>query len=356
MNAEQDGRWQAVAGRDRSADGQFVFAVKTTGVYCRPSCASRPPRRENVTFFALPAQAESAGFRPCKRCRPQEAQIADPRAQLAQQVADYLAAHCEDSEALALDAIGEAVGYAPGHVSAVFRDILGVTPRQYAEALRLRGLRSRLQAGAPVTEAIYASGYGSPSRVYEQADDALGMTPAAYRRGAPGLTIAYAVRETWLGWLLVAQTERGLCSVGLYDNAETAEAALRAEFPAATLVEDDGALAERVEAILAHLDGEPATLDLPLDVRATAFQLRVWRALRAIPRGETRTYSEIAAAIGEPSAVRAVASACAHNQAAIVVPCHRVIGKDGSLTGYRWGVERKRALLEREARERSPVL
>ncbi len=353
MTSESDARWQAVAGRDHAADGQFVYAVKTTGIYCRPSCASRQPRPANVTFFALPALAEAEGYRACKRCRPREAQIADPGALLAQQVADYLSAHVDDPAALSMEAIGAAMGYAPGHVSTVFKAALGVTPRQYAEALRLRILKTHLREGVPVTEAIYSAGYGSLSRVYERADETLGMTPAAYRRGARGVSIAYTVRETWLGWLLAGQTERGLCAVGLYDSADAAQAALRAEFPEAALMQDDAALGGRVEAILAHLDGEPAALDMPLDVRATAFQLRVWQALRAIPRGETRTYSELAAAIGEPKAVRAVANACAHNSAAIVIPCHRVIGKDGALTGYRWGVERKRALLERESARRS---
>lgn len=349
MTAETDARWTAVARRDRRADGQFVYAVRTTGIYCRPSCASRPPRSENVAFFALPALAEAAGYRACKRCRPREAQIADPRALLAEQVAGYLAAHCEDPVALALDAIGAAVGYTPGHVSAVFKEMLGVTPRRYAEALRLRAFKAHLHNGASVTEAIYAAGYGSPSRVYEQVDHTLGMTPAIYRRGAPDVTITYTICETWIGWLLAAQTGRGLCAVGLYDSPQAAESALRAEFPAADVRQDDAALADRVHAIVAHLDGRPASLDLPLDVQATAFQQRVWQALRTIPSGETRTYSQIAAAIGEPAAVRAVASACAHNHAALVIPCHRVIGKDGSLTGYRWGVQRKRALLELEA-------
>lgn len=351
MTAETDIRWQAVARRDPAANGQFVYAVRTTGVYCRPSCASRQPRRENVTFFALPALAEAAGYRACKRCHPREARIADSRALLAQQVAAYLAAQSEDPAALSLEAIGGAVGYAPSHVSAVFKEVLGVTPRQYAEALRRQAFKAHLRAGLPVTEAVYAAGYGSPSRVYEQAGDALGMTPAVYRRGAAGVSIAYTLCETRLGWLLAGQTERGLCAVGLYDDPAAAEAALRAEFPGAELRRDDAALGARVGAIAAHLDGHPAALDLPLDVRATAFQQRVWQALRAIPSGETRTYSQIAAAIGQPSAVRAVASACANNRAAIVIPCHRVIGKDGSLTGYRWGIERKRALLELEARE-----
>ncbi len=355
MTDETDARWQAVSDRDRRADGQFVYAVRTTGIYCRPSCASRQPRRDHVSFFPLPALAEAAGYRACKRCHPREAESPDPRARLAGQVADYLAAHVHEPGAASLEAIGAAVGYAPGHISAVFKEALGVTPRQYAEALRQRVFRARLRAGIPVTDAIYAAGYGSPSRVYSQSNDVLGMTPAVYRRGAPGAEIAWTAREMWLGWLLAAQTDRGLCTVGLYDSAEAAEAALRAEFPAATLRQDQAALGAHVEAILAHLDGERPELDLPLDVRATAFQLRVWQALRDIPRGETRTYSQVAAAIGEPSAVRAVANACAHNAAAIVIPCHRVVGKDGSLSGYRWGVPRKRALLEREAHQPEPA-
>jgi AraC family transcriptional regulator of adaptative response/methylated-DNA-[protein]-cysteine methyltransferase len=356
MSSESEIRWQAVSGRDPAADGQFVYAVRTTGVYCRPSCKSRPPRRENVTFFGLPAQAEAAGYRACKRCRPHEARLADPRARLAQQVADYLASHLNSGDALSLAAIGAAVGYAPGHVAAVFRELLGVTPRQYAEALRAQAFREALRDGVPVTDAIYAAGYGSASRVYERTDSLMGMTPAVYRKGAPGVTIAWTVRACWLGVLLAAQTERGLCAVGLYDDEPAAEVALRGEFPSALLLRDDRPLGDHVDAILAHLDGDSRPLDLPLDVRATAFQLRVWQALRAIPPGETRTYSEVAAAIGEPSAVRAVASACASNHAALVIPCHRVIGKDGALTGYKWGVARKQALLEREAREHSPAV
>jgi AraC family transcriptional regulator of adaptative response/methylated-DNA-[protein]-cysteine methyltransferase len=238
----------------------------------------------------------------------------------------------------------------------VFKDVLGVTPRQYADALRLRAFKAQLREGAPVTEAIYAAGYSSPSRIYEDADRTLGMTPAAYRRGAPGVTIAYTMRETSLGWLLTAQTGRGLCAVGLYDSPTQAKAALRAEFTEALLTEDDAALGMHVDAILEHIDGANPALDLALDVRATAFQRRVWQALREIPRGETRTYSEVAAVIGAPNAVRAVANACAHNSAAIIIPCHRVIGKSGALTGYRWGVERKRALLEREAAKHSPSI
>jgi AraC family transcriptional regulator of adaptative response/methylated-DNA-[protein]-cysteine methyltransferase len=349
MTPDFEMRWQAVRSNDPAADGQFVYAVKTTGIYCRPSCASRVPRSDNVTFFALPAQAEAAGYRPCKRCRPRDAALSDPQAQLAQQAADYLAAHLDDSASLTLTALGDALGYAPGHIRAVFKTVLGITPRQYADGLRRQVLKTRLREGAPVTEAIYAAGYHSPSRVYEQAGDTLGMTPAAYQRGAPGATIVWATRETPLGWLLAAQTERGLCAIGLYDSLTAAETALRAEFSQATLQRDDAALGARLDAILAHVNGERAALDLPLDVRATAFQLRVWQALRTIPRGETRTYTQIAAAIGEPQSVRAVASACAHNRAAILIPCHRVIGKDGALAGYRWGVERKRALLAREA-------
>jgi AraC family transcriptional regulator of adaptative response/methylated-DNA-[protein]-cysteine methyltransferase len=346
-------RWQAVLSNDPAADGQFVYAVKTTGIYCRPSCASRPPLRDNVTFFARPAQAEAEGYRPCKRCRPQEVNIPNPQAQLAQQAAAYLAAHVSDPAALSLSALGEALGYAPGHIRAMFKSAFGITPRQYADGLRQQALKANLRTGAPVTDAIYAAGYHSPSRVYEQAGDTLGMTPAAYRRGALGVNMAYAVRETTLGWLLAAQTERGLCAVGLYDTVQAAEAALRAEFPHAALSRDEPALGGRIAAILAHIDGDSAALNLPLDVRATAFQQRVWQALRAIPRGETRTYTQVAEAIGEPRAVRAVASACAHNSAAILIPCHRVIGKEGALTGYRWGIERKRALLAREAGQHS---
>lgn len=343
-----DARWNAVMTRDKSADGQFVLAVITTRIYCRPSCPSRKPRPENVRFYELPAMAEDAGFRPCKRCRPREAELVSPQAQLVQTVCDYIRAHADEGDAVSIDAIAAAVGYAPSHIAHTFKDVLGMTPKQYAETQRLSHLKRTLRAGGTVTDAIYAAGYSSPSRVYERSDETMGMTPAAYQRGGLGVEIAYTVSPCSFGMLLVGMTERGVCEVGIYDDFESAAAGIRAEFPNATLIRDDARLLPAVQAILDHVDGRRASLDLPLDVQATAFQQRVWDELRRIPRGETRTYAQIAQALGKPKAVRAVAHACASNHAAIIIPCHRVIGSDGGLRGYKWGISRKQALLTAE--------
>ena len=346
---EHDTRWHAVISRTRSADGQFVYGVSSTGIYCRPSCHSKLPKRENVVFFDMPVMAEQAGFRPCKRCRPREAHIDDPRLSLVQGICDYIQQHVDQPDRLSLAAIGAQFHFDPQYVQGVFKDALGVTPRQFAEMHRIDHLKGRLRMSSSVSEAIYDAGFNASSRVYERANDAMGMTPAAYRDFGRGARIAYTVAECSFGWLLVGMTERGICAVGIYDSAGAAEAALRDEYPQAEIEQDAEGLETIVRAILDHVDGVQPALDLPLDIRATAFQWRVWQELRRIPRGETRTYTEIAEAIGQPSAVRAVASACASNHAAIVIPCHRVVGKGGKLSGYRWGVERKRALLAREA-------
>jgi AraC family transcriptional regulator, regulatory protein of adaptative response / methylated-DNA-[protein]-cysteine methyltransferase len=341
--------WQAVAGRDKQADGTFVYAVRTTGVYCRPSCASRTPRRENVAFFPLPAAAEHAGFRACKRCRPHDLAPADPRTALAQRIADHLDAHCDDSEATSLAAMSETFSYAPGWLQEVFRETVGVTPHQYLEAVRLRRFRHELKTRETVADAVYSAGYGSVSRAYERASDRLGMTPAQYQKGAPQVDIRYTVARTALGMLLVAVTERGVCAVGLYDDAEAAASALAREYPQAVLARADDALGGVLAGVLATVtEGAAPAPDLAFDVQATAFQWKVWRALQQIPPGETRTYSQIAHAIGQPSAARAVAAACARNHLAVLIPCHRVIGADGALRGYKWGVARKAALLARE--------
>lgn len=341
--------WEAVESRDHDSDGAFVYAVETTGVYCRPSCSSRRPRRENVHFFALPAAAERSGFRPCKRCRPQQAKVTDPRAGLAQSVAEYLAAHLDDSEAIAMSAIGAAFGYDPQHIQRVFKDVLGLTPKQYSDALKAQQFKSELQSGATVLDAGLNAGYGSASRAYESGARALGMTPTAYKRGGEGVAVQYAAVQSDLGTMLVASTEKGVCAVGLYGSDAQAEAALAAEYPNAVATRDES-MRDAVDHILAHIQ-TGAPLDIPLDIQATAFQWRVWRALQAIPRGETRTYAQVAEAIGEPGAARAVASACASNRAAVVIPCHRVIKSDGQISGYKWGVERKRMLLAAERAE-----
>jgi AraC family transcriptional regulator, regulatory protein of adaptative response / methylated-DNA-[protein]-cysteine methyltransferase len=344
---EIDNRWEAVRSRDRAADGTFVFAVKTTGVYCRPSCASRPPRRENVEFFDLPAAAEEAGYRACKRCQPRSVAIVDERLKLVQSVCDYVLAHLDDGDALTLDVLGAVFGFDPHHLQKTFKAVLQMSPRDYAEAQRFLRLKRELRAGGCVAEAVYGAGFGSSSRVYENADAHIGMTPAQYQKQGAGVAIAYTVASTTLGTLLVALTERGICAVGIYDSDTAAVTALHAEFPQAITNRDDN-LAGWVEVILAYIEHGQPLPELRFDIQATAFQWRVWDELRRIPRGETRTYAQVAQAIGQPNAVRAVANACANNHAAVVIPCHRVIGSDGTLHGYKWGMERKRAILERE--------
>ncbi|NLX11268.1 MAG: bifunctional DNA-binding transcriptional regulator/O6-methylguanine-DNA methyltransferase Ada [Chloroflexi bacterium] len=333
--------WQAVENRDPRADGTFVFAVQTTGIYCRPSCPARRPRRDHVTFFATPQAAAQAGYRACRRCRPDEA---DAQIEMIRQACDYIEAHLDDRPTLT--AIGAQIGVSPAHLQRVFKRLTGITPRQYADAQRLARFKTQLQDGASVTDALYAAGYGSSSRIYP---GQLGMTPTDYRQRGQAMHIHYAITECRLGFVLVAATERGICSVTLGDTPEALENALREEFTAADIVQDAAGLHHWINAILSYLDGEQPQLDhLPLDVQATAFQRRVWEALRAIPYGSTRSYAEIAAALGQPSATRAVARACATNPTALIVPCHRVVRSDGGLSGYRWGVERKRALLEQE--------
>jgi AraC family transcriptional regulator of adaptative response/methylated-DNA-[protein]-cysteine methyltransferase len=347
IDMTMDHQWQAVQARDRSADGQFVYAVKTTGIYCRPSCASRSPRRENVEFFALPAAAEEAGYRACKRCQPRTAVIADERIQLVQRICDHICAHLDDANALALDALGKAFGYDPSHLQKSFSAALHMSPREYAEAMRYLRLKRELRGGGTVSDAVYSAGFSSSSRVYEGAGERMGMTPAQYKSGGVGVAMAYTTAGSALGVLLVAVTERGICALGIYDDDEAAEASLRAEFPQAGITRDDN-LAVVIQAVLAHIENGASLPDVRFDIAATAFQWRVWEALQAIPRGETRTYAQVAAAIGQPKAVRAVASACANNHAALVIPCHRVVGSDGGLHGYKWGVARKEKLLEAE--------
>jgi AraC family transcriptional regulator of adaptative response/methylated-DNA-[protein]-cysteine methyltransferase len=348
MNEER--YWQAVQTRDASADGMFIYAVRSTGIYCRPTCPSRRPNREQVMFFRLPEAAEQAGFRACQRCHPRDAAPHEPQLELIQQACRYIAEHVECAPTL--DEIGRAVGLSPYHLQRTFKRLMGITPRQYAEACRVGRFKARLKQGDDVTTAIYEAGYGSSSRIYGQAPARLGMTPATYRRGGLGAEIGYALADTRLGRLLVAATEHGVCFVSLGDDDAALEAALANEYPAAAIVRDDGGagLAGWVEAILGYLNGEEPHLELPLDIQATAFQWRVYEALRAIPRGGTRSYRAVAEALGQPTAARAVARACATNPVALVVPCHRVIGEDGGLRGYRWGVERKRALLDQEQR------
>ena len=343
--AAEPGWWRSVLARDRALDGVFVYAVASTRIYCRPSCPSRRPRPEQVAFFLRPAEAERAGFRPCRRCRPADA--ADPGPlELVRRVCAVIEAAPDGRPTLA--DLGAAVGLSPQHMQRVFKRATGLSPRQYAEAHRLERFKSAVKAGADVTGALYDAGYGSSSRLYERAPERLGMTPGAYRRGGAGMAIGFTVVPCPLNLLLVAATERGVCFISMGDREADLEAALRREFPAAAIHRDDAGFREWVDAVVRYLEGHRHDLDLPLDVRATAFRWRVWAALRAIPYGSTRTYGQIALELGQPSASRAVARACATNPVSLAIPCHRVVGADGGLTGYRWGLERKRALLERE--------
>ena len=337
--------WAALASRDRSAAGAFVYAVRTTGVYCRPGCASRPPRPENVAFYPTPAAAETAGFRPCKRCRPSEGSVGERHVAAIGRACALIRAR----DALpSLTELADAAGISRFHFHRVFKEITGATPREWGKAYRLGRFAARLDAGESVAEAVYASGFGASSRAYEAAPGGLGMTPGARRHGGRGETIRFTTVETGLGWALVAATGRGICMTALGDERAALEAELRRRFPAALIWPADAALtawAERIVQFITRPDAQP---DLPLDIRGTAFQAQVWRALQKIPPGQTASYSEIAAALGRPRAVRAVAQACANNKLAVLVPCHRVVRSDGDLAGYRWGIERKRALIARE--------
>ncbi len=341
-----DDRWRAVEARNAAFDGAFVYAVASTGIYCRPSCPSRRPGRRRVTFFAAPEAAEHAGYRSCRRCRPRAIPARDARVEAVRRACRFIEAHDDGPPTLA--ALAADVGLSPYHLQRTFKRIVGVTPRQYADARRLGRLKTMLRAGDQVTGALYEAGYGSSSRLYERAPAQLGMTPATYRRGGAGARIGYAIAPCPLGRVLVAATARGISAVYLGDDEAALEAELRREYPAAEIARDDAGLGRWVAALVEHLDGRRPHLDLPLDVRATAFQRQVWEALQAIPYGATRSYGEIARAIGRPTAVRAVARACATNPVSVVVPCHRVVAADGGLAGYRWGTERKRALLAKE--------
>ena len=343
---EHESFWQAVLAKDARQDGQFVFAVRTTKIYCRPSCAARRPRRENVTFFRVPEAAEQAGFRACLRCHPKRAKSADPQIELVKNACRLIEAN--DEEKLSLESLSKQLGLSSFHLQRTFKNIVGISPRQYAEACRSRRFRSNVRSGESVTAAMYDAGYGSSSRLYERANAELGMTPATYGRKGRETLIRYSISKTPLGQLLVAATDKGVCAVKLADTEEELERDLRSEYAAAEISDRDELLRNATEQILDHLKAKQPRIELPLDLRATAFQRQVWEALQAIPLGETRSYSEVAKEIGRPSAVRAVARACATNPVALVIPCHRVIREDKSLGGYRWGLERKKKLLAKE--------
>jgi AraC family transcriptional regulator, regulatory protein of adaptative response / methylated-DNA-[protein]-cysteine methyltransferase len=361
--------WTAVRQRDSRSDGKFVYAVHSTGIYCRPSCPSRRPTRDKVVFFALPEAAEREGFRPCKRCSPQKAAIVDPRlravSSVCRAIESSIAGKDADSDgassALKLSALAKNARMSVHQLERAFRGLMGITPRQYADAQRMRRLKSQLRKGGNVTTALYDAGFGSSSRLYERAPSQLGMTPRTYRRGGEGMKIHYAIADSPLGRLLVGATETGISALYLGKSDAQLEKALREEYPRAEIECNGQTPAELrawIERILAHLKGREPHLDLPTDVQATAFQRRVWEELRRIPYGSTLTYTQVAERIGQPTAVRAVARACATNPVSLVVPCHRVVRQSGNLAGYRWGLERKRALLDREAEmngESAPV-
>lgn len=344
-------RWRAVQSRDRGADGAFVYGVRSTQIYCRPSCPSRKPRREQVVFFPLPAAAEQQGFRECRRCRPRTVNPSDPRTQAVAKACREIDARLRDgNEArVTLSALSAPLGMSPHQLERAFRSVMSITPRQYADAQRMRRLKSQLRKGDDVTTALYDAGFGSSSRLYERAPSHLGMTPATYRQGGAGMRVNYTIVDSPLGRLLVGATERGVSAVYLGESDARLEAALQDEYPRAEIRRDRNGLEGWVSQILEHLRGREPNLDLPTDVQATAFQRRVWEELRRIPYGATRTYSQVAQAIGRPEAIRAVARACATNPTSVVVPCHRVVRADGNLAGYRWGVEKKKTLLERES-------
>jgi len=344
--ATDDERWAAVARRDPRADGAFYYSVSTTGVYCRPSCAARLARREHVRFHPSREDAERAGFRPCKRCRPGEPGPARQRAAAVARACRLI----ETAEEMpSLDALADAAGLSRFHFHRVFTATTGLTPRAYAAAHRARRVREGLARGGSVTEAIYDAGFNSNGRFYEASADLLGMTPGAFRAGGAGASIRFAVGQCSLGSILVAATERGVCAILLGDDPDRLVRDLQDRFPKARLVGGDAGFETLVAKVVGFVEAPALGLDLPLDVRGTAFQQRVWKALRRIPPGATVTYSDVAARIGAPRAVRAVAGACAANTIAVAIPCHRVVRNDGTLSGYRWGVERKRALLDREA-------
>jgi AraC family transcriptional regulator of adaptative response/methylated-DNA-[protein]-cysteine methyltransferase len=341
-----DERWEAVCRRDRAADGALYYAVRTTGVYCRPSCSSRQPRRENVEFHATPAAAEAAGFRPCKRCKPTAQGLAERHAAVVAKACRLI----EQAEELpSLDDLARGAGLSPFHFHRVFRSVTGVTPKAYADAHRGRRVRDELKSAGTVTEAIYGAGFNSNARFYESSDDLLGMTPSEFRDDGAGATIRFAVGECSLGSILVAATDKGVCAIQFGDDPDALVRNLQDAFSKAKLVGGDAAFEQLVAKVVGFIEAPQHGLDLPLHVRGTAFQQKVWRALRKIRPGTTASYAAIAERIGEPKAVRAVAQACGANPVAVAIPCHRVVRRDGALSGYRWGVERKRALLEKEA-------
>jgi AraC family transcriptional regulator, regulatory protein of adaptative response / methylated-DNA-[protein]-cysteine methyltransferase len=337
--------WRATLQRDRRADGTFVLAVRSTHIYCRPSCPARRPLRRNVTFFRTQEEAESQGYRPCLRCKPNE--IAASVA-LVQQAARHLVS--SEQEAVRLGPLAQDLGISEATLRRAFLQVTGLTPRQLAEAMRIQRFKKMLRAGSKITDALYETGFGSSSRVYERSNAQLGMTPATYQKGGKGMTLGYTIAKSPLGKVLVGATDRGVSAVYLGEGEAALVSELRKEYPLAKIAEAPGAYQRWVKEIMQRMEGNPPQAELPLDLQATAFQRRVWQQLQRIPLGATRTYSQVARALGKPSAVRAVARACATNPVSIVVPCHRVVRSDGNLAGYRWGLSRKERLLDQERR------
>src|SRR5579863_10164988 len=337
--------WNAVLARDASHDGDFVFAVSSTGVYCRPSCPARRPKRQNVKFFRKTDEAEKAGYRACLRCRPKA--IVNGTLEIVKAMCRYIESHLD--EPLTLARLGKEFHQSPFHLQRKFKSVLGITPRAYADSCRMNQFKGNLRAGHSVTRSMYDAGYSSSSRLYERTASQLGMTPDKYRRGAIAAPIRYTCADSPLGRMLIAATDKGVCAIQFADSDEELEQGLRHEFPFAIRKHDDGAMREWKENLLRQMRGQKLSSALPLDIQATAFQRRVWTYLQKIPFGETRSYAAVAKGIGRPTATRAVARACATNPVAVVIPCHRVVRKDGEEGGYRWGAERKKTLLELEA-------
>lgn len=342
----ESNRWQAVAHRNPQAVGKFVYGVVTTGIYCHPTCSSRKPNRTNVCFFDNWQTAEENGFRACKRCTPNVSNATNTTAERVIQACKLIE---ETEQALSLNQLATMVGLSPYYFHRIFKKTVGVTPKQYAMEKRLNRVRSNLTQNSTVTEAVYKAGYESGSRFYETAKKSLGMKPSVYKKGGEGIPIRYAIVESYLGWVLVAATEQGICKIAFDDRPEILYSRLKADFPQAELHDNDPEFKTIIAQTLTFLETPEQGLDLPLDIQGTAFQRRVWAALQTIEPGSTASYSEIARKIGKPKAARAVAKACAANNIAVAIPCHRVVRNDGDLGGYRWGIERKQALLKRES-------
>ncbi len=349
----EDKRWRAVLARNGNFDGTFVFAVRSTGIYCKPSCAARRPNRAQVVFFSGPDAAELSGFRPCRRCRPRDLG-SSPRAVLIARVCKHIEANLDTK--LSLSTLSAEAGISPYHFQRIFKQVVGISPRQYVEARRLSKMKRSLRNGQTVEKALYGAGFSSRSRLYEKVPNQIGVNPGTLRRGGVGLSIEYTIVDCPLGRLLVGATARGICAVCMGDSDAAVEAALTEDYPSADIRRNDKRMRRWVNTLTNYLGGQEFDLNLPVDVRATAFQWRVWSEIKSVPYGNTTTYSKIANALGEPNAARAVARACATNPVSLVIPCHRVVGEDGGPHGYRWGKKRKQALLllEQTAQREAP--